>query len=79
MFEQEHLRMINMVSSISTGGIGSSGGPTFNRGIIEHKVIHNLRAVTGDKGLFRQWHHKFITALGQVRAEYGEMVHKLAR
>ncbi len=39
MFEQEHLRMINMVSAINTGGSGATGGPRFNRGIQEHKVI----------------------------------------
>ena len=79
MFEQEHLRMINMVSAINTGGSGATGGPRFNRGIMEHKVIQNLRAVNGDKGLFRQWHQKFTTALGQVKAEYEEIVHRLAR
>ena len=29
--------------------------------------------------MFRQWQQKFTTALGQVRAEYEEIVHKLAR
>jgi hypothetical protein len=40
---------------------------------MEHKVIQNLRAASGEKGLFRQWHQKFTTAFGQV------LVHKLAR
>ena len=79
MFEQEHLRMINMVSAINVGGLGSGGGPRFNKGIMEHRVVQNLRAVNGDKGSFRQWHQKFTTALGQVKAEYDEVVHKLVR
>jgi hypothetical protein len=78
MFEQEHLRFINMATSINprTFGGGSSG---VTRGIMEHKVIQNLKAVNGDKGLFRQWHQKFTTALGQVNGMYEEMVHRMAR
>jgi hypothetical protein len=76
MFDEEHLGMM-MVTSIHPGEGG--GGTRFNRGIMEHRVLQNLRAVSGDKGLFRQWHRKFTTALGQVRAEYEEIVHKLAR
>ncbi len=29
--------------------------------------------------MFKQWHQKFTTALGQVRAEYEEIVQHLAR
>ncbi len=42
-------------------------------------MIQNLTAVNGDKGLFRHWHQKFTTALGQVKTEYEEIVHKLAQ
>jgi hypothetical protein len=45
----------------------------------EHKAIRNLRAAIGDKGLFRQWHQKFTTALGQVKTECDKIVHKFAR
>ncbi len=76
-FEEEHLRMINMVTSIHPGGGG--GGTRFNKGIMEHGVIQNLRAVSVDKGLFLQWHQKFTTALGQAKTAYEEIVHKLAR
>ncbi len=69
--------MINMVTSIHPGGVG--GGTRFPKGIVEHKVIHNLRAVSGDRGLFRQWHQKFTAALSPVKAEYEEIVHRLAR
>ncbi len=72
--------MINMVSAIHVGGFGGSGGIIrFTRGALEHKVIQNQRAASGDKGLFRQWHQKFTTALAQVMEEYEEIVHKLAR
>ncbi len=53
MFEEEHLRMINMVTSMHTGGLGGAGGPRLTGGIIEHKAIQNLRAVNRDQGLFR--------------------------
>ncbi len=55
MFKQEHLRMINMATAINPGGLGGKGGKGFTtRGIVEHKVITNLRCVNGDKSLFRQ-------------------------
>ncbi len=66
MFEQEHLRIINMVTAINPGCLGGKGGDGFTtRGIMENKVITNLRCVSGDKSLFPQWHQKFITAVGQ--------------
>ncbi len=53
MFDQEHLRIINMVSAINTVGSGGGGGgrggggggraTKFSRGIMEHKVITNLK------------------------------------
>ncbi len=77
MFEEEHLRMTNMVTSTHPGGGG--GGTRFNKGLMEHKMIHSLRAVNGDKGLFRQWRQKFAIALGQVKTECEEIVQRLAR
>ncbi len=68
IFEQEPMWMINIVTSIHPSGVG--GGNRSPRGIMEHKVIQNLRAVSGDKGLVRPWHQKFTTALGQVKTEY---------
>ena len=57
MFKEEHLRMINMVTAINPGGSGGKGGNGFTkRGIVEHKVITNLRCVNGDRSLVRQWH-----------------------
>ncbi len=77
MFEEERMRMINMVTSVHLGGLG--GGSRYPEGIMEDEVIQGLRAVNRDKGLFRQWHQKFTTVLGQVRMEYEEIVHRLAR
>ncbi len=77
IFEEEPMRMINMVTSVHLGGTNGSYRPP--RGIMEYKVIQNFRAVNGDTGLFRQWHQNFTTALGQVRMEYEETVHRLAK
>ena len=77
MFEEEHMRMINIVTSMHPGAVG--GGIRFPKGIMEHKVIQNLRALSGNKGLLRQWHQEFTTALGQVMTKCGEIVHRLAR
>ncbi len=48
----------------ASGGSGpEGGGHRLPKGIMEHKVMQNLRAVSGDKLLFRQWHQKVTTAL----------------
>ncbi len=50
MFEQENFRYIAMFSATRiSGGVGGGGG--FHRGIMQHKVITNLRADNGDKSL----------------------------
>ncbi len=65
IFEQEHVRFISMVTAVGGPGAGG-GGPRYTKGIMEHKVIQNLKAVNGDMSLFRQRRQKFTTALGQV-------------
>ncbi len=62
MFEQENLRFIDMFAAAGSGG--NEASHRFNKRIMEHKVIMNLRMVNGDKSLFRQWHQRFIAALG---------------
>ena len=43
------IRMINMVTAINPGGWGGAGGTRFTtKGIMEHRVIMNLRMVHGD-------------------------------
>jgi hypothetical protein len=76
MFEEEHLRFISMYTAAgsSTGAVGRQV-----RSIMENRVIMNLKAVTGDKSWFRQWHQKFVAAIGQVRREYEEIVLRLVK
>ncbi len=78
MFEQESLRMIHMATAIHPGAVngGRSGNP---RSVMENRVVMDLRAVTGDKSLFRQWHQKFVAAIGQVRRECEGIVLSLVR
>ena len=52
MFEQEHLRFIAMFSATRASG-GGRGGRGFRRGVMQNKVSTNLRAVNGDRSLFR--------------------------
>ncbi len=66
MFEEEHLRMINMVSAIHTEGSGGGGKRFTAKRIIKHKVITNLRMVNGDRCLFRQWHQRFVRTLSRL-------------
>ncbi len=72
MFEEEHLRMISLVTAVNPGGNGASH--RVNKAIMEHKVIMNLRMVNGDESLFRQWHHKFIFALNQLGGAHEEII-----
>ena len=46
---------------------------------MEHKVITNLRCLNGDKSLFRQWHQRFVTALGQHDQIHEEIIQRLVR
>ncbi len=68
MFVQEHLRALAMITAVNQGVAGCSG--KCGRVIMEHKVVQNLKAAKGDKSMFRQWHQKFTTVLGQVKVEY---------
>ncbi len=46
---------------------------------MEHKVINNLRCVSGDKSLFGQWHLRVVTALGQYGQVHDEIVQHLVK
>jgi hypothetical protein len=50
MFEQEPLRFMSMYVAAGNGAQG--GRDHFKRGITEHRVIQNLKAVKGNKSLF---------------------------
>ncbi len=47
MCEHDNIRFIAMFSATRTCGAG--GGRGFHRDIMEHKIIRNIRAVSGDK------------------------------
>ncbi len=77
MLEQEHSRFISMFAAT---GVGDEGfGYRYEKTIMEHKVIQYLRAVNGDKSLFRQWHQKFTTALGQITGVHQEIVQRMVK
>ena len=67
MFEQEPMRIMAMVTANGGGGGGGQRQEKHTNGVMEHRVIQGLRAVNGDKTMFRQWHMKFVTAMGQVK------------
>ena len=76
--EQEPLRFMNMFAASSVSGMGGAQRK-FAKPIMEYKAIQNLRAVNGDKSMFRQWRQKFTTALGQVVESHEEIVHRLVK
>ena len=75
MMEQEQMSTVHMITTMSRSGESQIA----RRGIMEYRVINNLRAVNGDKRMFRQWHQKFTTAIGQASPRYEEMVHYMVR
>ncbi len=75
MLEQEHPRFISITAS--RGGGPNGGG--YHKTLVENKVIQNLRAVNGDKSLFRKLHQKFTTALGQLGGAHEEIVHRFTK
>ena len=77
MFEQEPLRFMAMHAA--SGGSKTGGHEKYQKGIMEHRVIQNLKNVNGDKSMFRQWNQKLTTAIGQHKGSYEEMVHKMSR
>jgi hypothetical protein len=64
MFEQGRLRWIAMIIAAEHGSY--SGAGEYANGITEHKMIQHLKAVTGDRTIFRQVSQHFATGLGQV-------------
>ncbi len=65
-----------MITAAGSGGTGGDGSK-YARSIMENKVIQNVRVLSGNKSLFRQWHQKYTTAFGQVGGAHVEIVHPL--
>ena len=60
----------------------SSPGPqqqTFKKGILEFKVIQNIRPLTGNRSQFRQWHQKLINALSTIKESHAEIIRTLEK
>ncbi len=69
-----------MVTAINPGGLGGKEGKGFTtKGIMEHKVIANLRCVNGDKSLFRRWRQRLITALGKYDHVHEEIAQHVVK
>ncbi len=81
MFQQENLRFLHILAATGRGGHGGGHGGEgkYQKTTMEHKVIQYLRAINGDKSLFRQWHHKFTTALGQVPGAHEEIIQRMVK
>ena len=59
LFEAEHIRIAHGVQARSTTRIRT--WRCHYEAITECKVVQNLKALTGDKSTFRQWHQKMIS------------------
>merc|ERR1711989_284735 len=75
LIQGEPDRVRQVVNSMS--GLGGQYPGGSRKGIMEFKVVQNLKAVTGDKTGFRQWHQKFMSALGQVNSRYEGLMKNL--
>ena len=54
----------------------SRSGKMFDKGIMEYKVMQNLKSVSSDKSTFRQWHVKLLNAVNQVKKEYADLLRR---
>ena len=66
---------------VSVQGSMHNGGAITgrDRGILEYKAIQGLKMLGGDKGQFRQWHQKMVSAMFTVKDEYGKILKYLEK
>ena len=55
------MRMSNTASAMNRRG------PMEDKGIMEHRLIRDLKAFTGDKREYRNWNEKLINAYVQIK------------
>ena len=79
--DTEHLRIDSRVlHGLSQENLGSPPGlGPRNKSIMEYKVIQGLAKVSSDKSIFRQWHQKFMSAIGQVNGRYSIMIEEMVK
>ena len=77
MLQEETMRTAAQIAA--SGATRNSGAAGSTKGIMEYKVIMNLKAANGDKTWFRQWHLTFTTALGQVKQAYEWLVNSMTK
>ena len=56
------------------GYISGAGQHVRDKSVMDHKIVQNLGKVTGDKAKFRQWNHKFRSALMTVDMTYDNVL-----
>jgi hypothetical protein len=78
IFEDEENRFMETMSKSHVSAPPGLGYAT-KRNIMEFKVIQGLKIMSGDKGSFRQWHQKVLSAVGQVEAGYERLLQELAQ
>ena len=49
------------------------------KGILEFKVIQNIKPLTGNRSHFRQWHQKLINALSTIKEDHAEVIKTIER
>ena len=70
-------RIKRLEEDIQKGKGSGKGQGGFKKGIMEYKVISNLKMLGSDRTHFRTWNDKFINALMQVNGDYGEFMEEL--
>ena len=54
--------------------VAGAGQTTRSKSVMDHKIVQNLSNVNGDKTKFRQWNHKFRSALMTVDKVYDNIL-----
>ena len=70
--DKDEIRKLKDV--INAGANGGGGGDKYKKGILEYKVVQDIKSLTGDKSQFRQWHQKLINALSTIHGNHSEII-----
>ena len=70
-------KLKKVINADAAGGFVT--GDKHRKGILEYKVIQNIKPLTGDKSQFRQWHQKLINALSTVTGEHADVIKEMEK
>ena len=71
--QENSLDEIDKLKKIINGG-GGGQGDRYKKGILENKVIQNIKSLTGDESQFGQWHQQLINAQSTINGDHSQVI-----